>query len=422
MQLPLDILEVIVGLLDTQSSSTDICNCALAGRVLVPICQKRLLASVKLVQRVRRDGGGEFVVSTHPIDRFHNSLLQNPSMGAFVRELEIRCISRYNHPSDAGFAGLRLLGNVRSLKFGFTHGPTGSGWTRSWPESCLHGIKSALDLLIAHNPITSLYLFGIRDLAPSFISQALSLKHLTIQHLSLNASAVTPDTLMRPIQLDTLELLENTGDFVKQSISTPLPIIDASQVTRLTMDSTNSDKDIFLPVLSSLQAVEVLDLRMDNMMASDAYSWAEGKTLSKLRPSALRTLHMVKFQMYVLYTASDCPIFGGFAAELATVASRNNLREVSIKIEFGFGATLGFGQPGQWADLDQILSRGFPHLRKLYIKVQYTLWNMSDSLGAADAADAAQRAEAEWEMLFEEGFPWCRSNLHFITEVKSSAV
>jgi hypothetical protein len=265
MKLPLEILECIIQQLDTPSRSPDICSCALAGRVLVRLSQKRLLRSVKLIQTAEQ-GQGEgpaVTIRAHPIDRFYNSLRQNPSLGAYVRELEIRCTPRSNHPSDHGFAVLGLLGYVHSLKFGFAHGHTSMGWTRSWSEDNLCGITKEMTSLIVRNPITSLYLFGIRDLDPSFVSQASTLKHLTVQHVSLDESSLGQKIPLVSIRLATLALLEKTGEFAKQC-ATGSGFLNISRVICLTMDSADEENISFLPIFLSLEAIEVLDLRMDS--------------------------------------------------------------------------------------------------------------------------------------------------------------
>ncbi|KAH6905832.1 hypothetical protein BKA70DRAFT_1430256 [Coprinopsis sp. MPI-PUGE-AT-0042] len=422
MQLPHDILESIISLIDTRLRASDLCNCALASRELVAIAQKKLLASVRLIQRVNGVHGEDFVVATHPIDRFHSSLLRNPSLGAYVRALEIHCTPKENHPSPEGFDVLQLLGNVQTLQFGFTHGATDLGWTRSWSEPNLDRIKSTLASLVTRNPIVSMHLFGIQDLAPSFITLASSLKQLIIQHVDLDTSASAQSSNPITIQLDAVELLENVVGFVKAAILTSFPILDISQVTQLYVYyGLNDGGDPFCRVLPLLTCIEVLDIRMESHYPDGeaSESWAKGKTLSRLSPSALQTLHTIKLTTDVWLETDDFPVFGGLAAELAQVAGHNSLQEIAIEMEFGSETTF-YGDLSQWAELDEILSNGFPYLRKLHVKVTRAF--DENVVGYLEAEEGARGTEEEWEDLFREKFPWCRDNLHFVTEVEGLVV
>jgi hypothetical protein len=156
-----------------------------------------------------------------------------------------------------------------------------------------------------------------------------------------------------------------------------------------------------------------MDLFLD-LTIPNGGDWVQRRSLSKLGPSALQTLHTVKMKMYVILGASEFPVFAFFATEFAAIAGNNNLREVSIRVELGYGTTSD-REPAWWAELDNIFSHGFPQLRNLHLQVYSHFWNASS--GPFGDAGEPQRAEAKWKELFEKGLPWCRKNLRFKAEV-----
>ncbi|EAU90665.1 hypothetical protein CC1G_03934 [Coprinopsis cinerea okayama7 len=98
---PLDLLEATIEFLASQGTLDDLRQCALANKQLARLCQRRIFHTVVLVQKpapraVPWDSEERVSLPPHPIERFAEVVKQNPTLGTYVRELEIESMRDSN--------------------------------------------------------------------------------------------------------------------------------------------------------------------------------------------------------------------------------------------------------------------------------------------------------------------------------------
>ncbi|KAH6905844.1 hypothetical protein BKA70DRAFT_1152429 [Coprinopsis sp. MPI-PUGE-AT-0042] len=417
-RLPIEILDIIADSLSTQGCVPALRLCALASKELAVICQKRLFASIQLIHTPQHQVPiGIFgYVYTQPTLRFQRCLSRNPILGAYVRELEISCTFTPIPGDDEGFDVLQILGNVQTFTFGFSDGNRSSGSQMPWSSDnrILTHVKDAVLSFVNRNPITSLSLFGIRDFPSTIFQRVRTLQSLRVQHVSLDQGPHTYDQSLSRIKLNKVELLQGTVGLAQALILDPAPLFDITQATRLhTSFGMRDPNHLFAHLIPLLDNAHFLEVDIEVLaLAGPLEMWTEGRMLSMLKPSSLRVLHTVKVRVIALPGFDNFPIFGRFVAELAHVAGRNILRAITIETQINCDCTIA-EEPSEWASqLDNVLSSGFPHLRKLHLKMEHCFFSEPNPW------EAAENAQKEWEDVFSKRLVWCAEHLDLTYEAE----
>jgi hypothetical protein len=262
--LPLDICESIVKSLAEDEQLMDLRQLSLVGKAFVTMCQKQLFREVTLVQMKDWDLAYD-VVQFHPMERFHQHLSAYPHLASYVRVLEIGCMMNYD--KSAPFAVLDLLSRVTKFTFGFSNGNRYAGSLRSWPKIS-EGAKDHINKLVQRNPISTLSLFGIEDLPLHFIQSFSCLKDFSVQHvLPQDPSAKS----LPAVELDRLELLDNTMDFIQLAIASAIKLEALSEL-KIEIDISENRfrpnahryEDLVHHLLSTPTDLRVLDLWIES--------------------------------------------------------------------------------------------------------------------------------------------------------------
>ncbi|KAF9524151.1 hypothetical protein CPB83DRAFT_774264, partial [Crepidotus variabilis] len=336
-------------------------------------------------------------------------LLEAPYLASHVRDLEISC--RMNSEIFGEFMLLRHLNSVQTFTFGFSNGNRNASSPRSW-STVPDEAKDLVISFIQQNHLSSLSLFCIKRLPVNFLLEMHQLKNLTV--FSVNSLSSTLSAIKRPIRLERLKLLRHSIGFTNNLILGPFAIFDISTVTELRIDSGwSDDTPIFTQVLRLPTHLEFLDLSLADSMYFGAWN-GNGNILSVLQPSALATLKSIKLKLSVQAAISFQP-FGGFIDELERISKMNNLEEIAIDIQVEFDSSLDM-DPTKWNRLDEVLSTGFPRLRKLSISTCVAIY-----FSVSPWEDAA-RIQGELEELFAENFHWARANLTFTASAEGVVI
>ncbi|KAH6905845.1 hypothetical protein BKA70DRAFT_1499982 [Coprinopsis sp. MPI-PUGE-AT-0042] len=444
MRLPPEIFEIIVGILHIQGCLSDIRHCALAGRDLLAVSQRRLFASVKLVQSVERSAhirGLGLRATPHPMRQIRRPLSQNPVLRTYIRELVVRYMVTFdNVGSDIeseDYDTLNLLSNVQTLTIAFAYfGQRVPDEMRLWSESGLGGLRRTLGSFAQRNPVTFLLIFGIREIPSTFLQRFCQLRSLTMARataaplLSQDKFLLTeapdfPSPSPAIIKLKELELREEASSCAERFILSPKPVLNVSQVTQAVLGIGSQDwGHMFARIIPLLSQVEGLNVTVE--VPDDHSRWLEGQLLSILQPSARSTWRWLKVSLKVGSNAFPFPPFGGFASELASVRGCNVLEGIIIDTSLSPGCLLTV-PPSQWTDLEEIIrsppdydsretAAPYPHLRALQLKVKHQFHY--DNNGE-DPHQAAVDAKEEWETLFKEKYGWCKANMDFCFDVST---
>ncbi|KAG2012212.1 hypothetical protein CC2G_012246 [Coprinopsis cinerea AmutBmut pab1-1] len=408
---PLELFEATVERLAAEGTLDDLRQCALANKQLARLCQKQIFHTVALVQKpVPRlvwpsDSEERVSLPPHPIERFANVVKQNPAIGTYVRELEIESMRDYN--VDDGFTVLGHLHQVHTFTLVFADGPRHVGIPKPWHTVSL-GLQNSLFSFAHRNTITSLSLYHLSDLPPTFLQRFSHLQRLTVLGVHPDSS-ICPATGESYIKLKELELLDETVGFAEHFILHPTAhTFDISEISSLKVDfGINDDDHVVGRILHLPVQLEELDLHLSKNFSE----WTcRGNVLSRLPPPSLNTLRRIALFIDTIDTP-ELPPYAEFVHELTRLQGQNVLEELRITVMCQFDSDLNL-DPIRWKELGDLLSSGFPCLRKLTLHVKVSIFD-----GPSPFEEAA-RKQVILEKILDESFALIDPNVELITSAR----
>ncbi|KAF9524150.1 hypothetical protein CPB83DRAFT_898109 [Crepidotus variabilis] len=400
--LPTELLVIIIQYLaddhEAEGSLYALRSFCLTNKQAVDTCRRHLFSTIKLL-------GDQPNVDHRLLERFLSLLNRNPSLGSYVQDLGISYMLNASLLED--LKALRYLNTVQTFTFGFSGGNRYAGSRRQW-STVPAEMRNHITSFVHQNPISSLVLFGIGQLTIPFLIDMHHLKNLTAHHVTPGASSV-PSYVKVPSMLKSLKLGEFMAHFTKPFISSPSQssIFDISNLTKLSMRfHFNESTDVLNWILPLPTNLKSLKLSLDK----DFGVWScSGNILSILQSSSMASLKSIKLRLSVSNTPTFSP-FGGFIQELERVSGINSLEDIDIDIVIQLESYPDM-DPAKWNRLDEVLSSGFPHLRKLNISTLVAIFFPR----GADIWEEAAQIQRDLEILFAENFHWSRKNLVFTT-------
>ncbi|EAU90666.1 hypothetical protein CC1G_03935 [Coprinopsis cinerea okayama7 len=404
---PLELIELIVAYLACQGTLGDLSQCALVNKEFASLCQKRIFHTVMLVQKEEGWVPPEERVELplHPIERFAEVVKQNPAIGTYVRELELE--SMYDYNIDDGFVVLENLHQVHTFTLAFADGPRHAERARPW-GTISPGLRSSLLSFVRRNPVTSLSLFNIGEFPHTFLRECRHLETLSVLNIEPDES-IFPSSSDTPVKIQGLTLLDGSIRFAEHFILHPTsPAMDISEASTLKVHfGKNDDNHVVVRVLTLPSKLESLDLELEKNYSE----WTcRNNILSKLPPSSLKTLRSITLILRT-WDTPEFPAYGDFVHELALMQGQNVLEDLNIIPIVQIGCDLNVDL-GQWKTLDDLLSMGFPRLRKLTIRAYVTFFDSPSPF-----EDAADR-QAQLDRIFAECFDWSKRHLHLTTSTE----
>jgi hypothetical protein len=273
-RLPHELLEDIIDILQADSYTREfrVHPYALVSRQFRTLCQKRIFASIDLRPGPETPGSSSYT-GLQQFRRFTSVVSQNPTLGSYVRELQLVYPPSLdnNEPNGEELYGmLRFLDNVLELTLGFVEPARGN--ISSWKEHASLGLRKELALFAQRNPIAMLVIFGIYNVSPGFLRQFGQLRSFTgffMKDTTLSSAAQDEDDEEESapwavashsrVCLDKLALGQcDTATFEEGFFLHPSSVFDISQITELMLD----DQRTLCSLLPFVKRLEVLNMEL----------------------------------------------------------------------------------------------------------------------------------------------------------------
>jgi len=372
LDIPLDVVELIMQELARKKDLETLKACALASRSFRSTCQQHIFATVKL----------DFSKQLTP--QFWRLLQQTPAIGGYVRNLGY--IDAVNNNSTSGAPILGQLHLVNSFKFGFkdsNSGPREQDW-----EEMNKSLRTSLCRFIHANNIVELYLFNIKNLPMSFLLHFPALSSLNVHQVRI---ADSPLPITFPSQeviprlsslfvqfgsLITLRKLLGSGKVASRSI------LDLTQLNELSVQAEEPGAmELIKCILKTTENIKIMTLQGKvcfirpslpsfNFLSLGSYPDLDclGNIASVLGSRSLKTLKTIR--LYTTLESGDQDPYLHLTKEFEVIAGQNFLEQIIINIEVEMGETCTT-DPSKWAQLDGVLStaNGFPFLRCVEVKI-----------------------------------------------------
>ncbi|KAG2012206.1 hypothetical protein CC2G_012240 [Coprinopsis cinerea AmutBmut pab1-1] len=178
---------------------------------------------------------------------------------------------------------------------------------------------------------------------------------------------------------------------------------------RLKVDFGIQDDDhVVSHILQLPVQLEILDLHL----AKNFSEWTcRGNVLSRLPPPSLNPLRRIALVIDTIDTP-ELPPYAEFVHELTRLQGENVLEELSISLMCHFDSDLNL-YPIRWKELGDLLSLGFPSLRKLTLHVKVGIFD-----GPLPFEEAARKHWAILERILDEGFALIDPNVESTTSAQ----
>lgn len=389
LEVPLDIVELIMEELAKEEDIETLKTCSLACRHFRPICQRRIFAAISLDFSKRH-------FRKNPLaPRFRRLVDRNPSIVGYVRSLDY--VDLFD--SKRGAPVLRRFRHIKSFTFGFNDYDPLFPPQQDWEKMTI-SLRTSLHFFIQANNIVELCLFNIQNLPMSFLLHfpallLLDMFQVAVAHapfpITFPGKRVVPkisSLIVRTGSLSTVWELLGEGGMESGSI------LDLTNLSELSVSSEDSNAmEIVRHILKTTENIKTVSLSGEYPALN-----CLGNITSVLTSGSLRTLKTIQLSP-LLETANEDPYLD-LTKELEVIAGKNVLEQIILDINIETDSTCST-DPTKWAYLDNVLSSkdGFPFLHRVEVKI--TFWCYCEG-------DHEEFLRKMWD-IGRNKFPWLAS-------------
>ncbi|KAF8969611.1 hypothetical protein BDZ97DRAFT_1653631 [Flammula alnicola] len=351
--LPLDVFHLIFDVLATESDLETLKSCSLACKILHPLCEKHIFASIDIVPY-------KYPFEERPpvLWQFTALLEGNPKIATYVKTLNL-CIQEYylEEGSDLPHT-LDQLHNIKSFSL------SAANDLLYW-KAISQPLLSSLERIIQSSNLIRFDVASVINFPISTFAHSVGLQKLGLSNIEVSDdSLLLPDTTstLRLTHFSTTSQSTSAMTLIKSKLPNGLPVFDFSNLSDLSFEiEEDGDAEPAAILLESALKLKTLKCRVSFRTV------LPGSLFKSIHPSSKRTIQELILGFEVMGDNEDP--YHGVCDELKSLASTSPIENVEVNVLVLTDYTCATTREC-WDKLDGVLTiSNFPSLRQVTIHV-----------------------------------------------------